>query len=76
MAYVDSSYYSDSPVGTVATGASPTGGMNASASVGVAGPSGSGGAGASFGVHTWVLIFYFLIFLILISTGLIFNKKG
>jgi hypothetical protein len=76
MAYIDTSYLS--PQNTNVSGGAPTGGgtgLNVSANVG-AGATGSAGVGSGFSVSSWVIWFFVITFGILITTGVIFNKKG
>jgi hypothetical protein len=74
MAYIDTSYIAPQNVNT-GGGAGSLGyaNVNAAASIGA---SGSGAAGSGWSVSSWVIMFYVVAFLILISAGLMFNKKG
>jgi hypothetical protein len=57
-------------------GGAPTGGGNQVLAGGIAsGPSGAAGPGGSAAVHHWVIGFYVIIAVVLISTGVIFNGK-
>jgi hypothetical protein len=76
MTYIDSSYLSPTNVNTA--GGAPQGGgsgLNVSANVGV-GANGASAAGSGWSVSTWVIVFFIIDFAILITTGVIFNKKG
>lgn len=83
MAFVDNSYSLQS-AGYPATGGGSTPGGSPMANVNTSGTitanagggSGSAGAGAGLSVSSWVVALFVIVFLILLSAGVVFNKKG
>lgn len=83
MAFVDNTYTLQSagysPTGGGSTpGGSPMANVNTSGTVSanVGGGSGSAGAGAGMSVSSWVIALFVIVFIILLSAGAVFNKKG
>ncbi len=83
MAYIDNAYSLQS-AGYPATGGGSTPGGNPMSSVNTsgtinantAGGSGSAAAGAGLSVSSWVIALFVIVFVILLSAGAAFNKKG
>lgn len=83
MAFIDNSYMLQSagyaPTGGGSTpGGNPMANVNTSGTISanVGGGSGSAGAGAGMSVSSWVIVLFVIVFVILLSAGAAFNKKG
>jgi hypothetical protein len=82
MAYVDNSVSQSAgyaPTGGGTTpGGTPMANVNTSGTIGanVGGGSGSAAAGAGMSVSSWVVTLFIIVFLLLLSAGAVFNKKG
>jgi hypothetical protein len=78
MAFVDVNPYAN--VSVTAAGGAPTGGGTyvgqypGDNAIGT--PPGMHGPGGSGAVHHWIIGFYLIIAVVLISTGVLFNGKG
>lgn len=82
MAYIDNAYSLQS-AGYPATGGGSTPGGNPMSSVNTSGTinantggSGSAAVGAGLSVSSWVIALFVIVFVILLSAGAAFNKKG
>lgn len=83
MAYIDNAYSLQS-AGYPATGGGSTPGGSPMANVNTSGTisanagggSGSASAGAGMSVSSWVIALFIIVFIMLLSAGAVFNKKG